>query len=890
MASCPSRDVLTDFLNDKLPITELESLESHLTDCDRCRTEMLGLVGDTPQWPAWKAALQDCDDEPTDHRKRSKEPATSTPPTIPGYEITGLLGEGGMGVVYKARHLRLNRLVALKLVQGGVHGRRAHLERFLTEAQAVATLQHPNIVQIYEAGEHDGLPYVALEYVEGGSLQQRLQDSPISPLETASLVGTLARAVQAAHARGIVHRDLKPANILLATDGKPKIADFGLAKRLDASDVQTRTGEVLGTPSYMAPEQATGTPRDIGFPTDVYALGAILYECLTGRPPFKGSSALETLEQVRTQEPVPPSRLQPKTPRDLETICLKSLEKAPPKRYPSAAELADDLRRFQNGEPIRARPTPPWRRLAKWARRRPALATLAATLLLGLATVSALAFGLAKANLTLKHTNEELLQANEAEQRARKSAEEVANFVWGAFESPDPSRDGRTITIAEVLARAAAQIERDFQSQPALSGQLAIVIGKTYHGLGLPHEAVTLLERGSELLRLHLGENDERTIVATDDLANAYFAAGQFDKAAQAHERALEQFLLLRGENHKNTLAVMNNLAQAYQAAGKLEQARPVLEKTLEKMKSLYGEDHPDTLSTMTNLGFVYEKGRQVSLALQIHQEAFDRVSIRLGPKHPQTLATMNNLAIAHQRLGNLIKAEELFGRLLEAARDTLGDDHPNVLQTMANLASVFYDAKRFNEAIPLSEIVIARSRVKLGERHPSTLRAMAGLADSYKAAGQLEKAIPVYEEVLEGRRAKLGNEHPQTLLLMNRIGELYCQLGEFDKAESILRECLELCQRHRPNDSFTFEAQYLLSRVLVHSKHFDEAERLLLQAHEGLVAPRQKAVLAERKPLEVAEQLVKLYEAWGKPDMAAAWRERLKVKGTSEVPAHGSR
>src|SRR5579884_2856701 len=304
-------------------------------------------------------------------------PGTSTL-RVAGYEVLGELGRGGMGVVYKARDPRLNRLVALKMVLSGGHAGKDELLRFKAEAEAVARLTHPNVVQIYEIGEHDGLPFFALEYVSGGSLAARLDGTPLPAAEAAALVETLARAVHHAHLQGIVHRDLKPANVLLASGGSasggrkppdasqsgglrpplaleiPKITDFGLAKRLDAETARTAEGSILGTPSYMAPEQAGGKSSDIGPATDVYALGAILYECLTGRPPFRAATALDTVLQVVSDEPVPPTRLQSKVPRDLETICLKCLAKEPHRRYADAEQLADELRRFRAGEPILA--------------------------------------------------------------------------------------------------------------------------------------------------------------------------------------------------------------------------------------------------------------------------------------------------------------------------------------------------------------------------------------------------------------------------------------------------------------------------------------------------------------------------------------------------------
>jgi eukaryotic-like serine/threonine-protein kinase len=265
-----------------------------------------------------------------------------------------------MGVVYKARQLGLNRLVALKMIRGGSQARPDHFVRFSIEAEAVARLRHPNIVQIFDIGEVEGLPFVSLELLEGGSLADRLAGTPQPGRPSAELLVTLALAIDLAHQAGIVHRDLKPSNVLFTEDGIPKITDFGLAKRIDSDDHQTESGQIMGSPSYMASEQAQGRSREVGPVADVYALGAILYEMLTGRPPFKCETPMETLRQVIDDEPVPPSRLVPRLPRDLETVCLKCLQKEPAKRYESAQALADDVLRYLGGEPIRARRIPFW--------------------------------------------------------------------------------------------------------------------------------------------------------------------------------------------------------------------------------------------------------------------------------------------------------------------------------------------------------------------------------------------------------------------------------------------------------------------------------------------------------------------------------------------------
>jgi eukaryotic-like serine/threonine-protein kinase len=394
---CLTEDELLAFHLGTLPEHEVEAAADHLEECPRCEAAFRRY--DTVVDPVLNALRKDPPASPP-HSSRAgtevgghvdpKPPTRQEGPSLPGYEILGPIGRGGMGVVYKALQLRLNRPVALKRLQSGGDREAA---RAKVEAEALAHLQHPNVVQIHEVIEHNDTTYLALELVEGGPLSARLKGRPPPPRATAELLETVARAVHYAHSLGIIHRDLKPANILLAAAhhpegasggyGIPKVADFGVAKRLAAESGATQTGDVIGTPSYMAPEQAGAFSARTGPAADVYSLGVILYEMLTGHVPIQGTTALETLALVRTEEPVPPRRLQPRVPRDLETICLKCLAKKPANRYAGAGELADDLRRFLRREPIHARPAGAVERVWRWCRRNPVPAGLLLAVTLG---------------------------------------------------------------------------------------------------------------------------------------------------------------------------------------------------------------------------------------------------------------------------------------------------------------------------------------------------------------------------------------------------------------------------------------------------------------------------------------------------------------------------
>ncbi|HEV3263501.1 MAG TPA: protein kinase, partial [Gemmataceae bacterium] len=479
MTGCPSRKLLERLLQEQLGEAELPSVEEHVETCSHCQDvlDRLARAEDSESGSVSGARREPpADTEDAFLRQLKRTPPSSTAsgelhssdrahpatpagpwPTLPGYEILGELGQGGMGVVYKARQIGLHRLVALKMLRAAAQVTPRDLARLRREAEAVAQLQHPNIVQIYDIGESEGRPYFGLEFVEGGSLAAKIRGD-LQPFDVAArLVETLARAIHFAHQQGIIHRDLKPSNVLLAVsarqsavEGKPgnpfparttphwsqitvpKITDFGLAKWLDGSDAWTQTGEVVGTPSYMAPEQAVprppgsgaGSERPVGPAADIYALGATLYELLTGRPPFKADTMIDTVLQVLHDEPVTPERLRPKLPRDLETICLKCLEKEPHRRYASALALADDLQRFLADEPIQARRQTQLERFVRWARHHPGIAVLGGVLtaVLVLVTVASL---LAAGYFNRLRLNE--AQAAQSERDARREAEEAAD-------------------------------------------------------------------------------------------------------------------------------------------------------------------------------------------------------------------------------------------------------------------------------------------------------------------------------------------------------------------------------------------------------------------------------------------------------------------------------
>jgi serine/threonine protein kinase len=579
-------------------------------------------------------------------------------PAVAGYEVLSVLGRGGMGIVYLAKQRGLNRLVALKMLQPKLVLEPLHAARFRTEVEAIARLQHPNIVQVFEVGEHEDRPYCALEYVAGGTLAQACGNNLPSPQAAAELLATVAEAVHYAHERGVLHRDLKPANILLQRtedkerktedggqrsedreqkDGKtkadpssilcslsfdiPKIADFGLAKWLDDTATNagvTEHGLIIGTPSYMAPEQVVGGSTAIGVTTDVYALGAILYELLTGRPPFKADSALETARQTQFEDPAAPSQLQPGLPCDLETICLQCLQKSPDRRYPSAQILADELKRFCAGEPIHARPTGKFERLSKWARRRPAVAALIAVVIAALTTsaVAGWAFAVREREHARIVTNE-----RDAAERARsekeqylresmESDEQLRHLTDQIFVSVGLSKIPKSL-LTEIANVYRKEIERDTdnpdQSVRRLRAKNTTRLADTLRNLGKSDEAYYRIRQAVENFR-QLVANDPLNDELRLELGICVNKLGQYIRKydlksaerraeAIACQREAVQILsqlppmLERHPQHSALGAALNNLGYALlqeKDPKHLPEIRLLFEKAIECQKTAH--------------------------------------------------------------------------------------------------------------------------------------------------------------------------------------------------------------------------------------------------------------------------------------------------------------
>jgi serine/threonine-protein kinase len=697
-------------------------------------------------------------------------------PVIDGYQILGELGRGGMGVVYRARQIRLNRPCVLKMILAGIHAEAESVARFLAEAEAVARLQHPHIVQIHHIGEADGLPFFELEYVAGGSLDRRIDGTPWPARRAAELVEALARAVAEAHRQGIIHRDLKPGNVLLAVDGTPKITDFGLAKALDKDSGLTRTDSIMGSPGYMAPEQAAGQAKQLGPLADIYSLGAILYELLTGGAPFRGTTALEIIEQVKHAEPVPPSRLVPGLPRDIETIALKCLQKEPVKRYDSATALADDLRRLLRGESILARPVGPIERGWRWCRRNPAVAGLAAALtsMLVLATaaslvaygrMSRLARGEHAARLTAVREMQAAQDARVQEAAQRRSAE--ANFLRARA-----AVDGYLTTVSESQLLKVPGLE-------PLRGELLESALRFYQDF--------LRERGDDpTLRAELAATQAR-------IGRIQTELGAADEARRTLKSAIATYQAEIAKNPED-LALHSALADTWLALGDLtynfggqDQAREMLaawEKAAELREGL-SRIRPDDLDCQRNLAEAYERlglahdqagrdgmpaqvrGAELRLALFLRSPDDPKLNFGLGE-------SMNNIAVALTRSGRHEDALAMYLRGQEYNRFAY-EKLPHMIDYGCDLGTSYMNAVRAYRKLGRSAEAVAEARKavercrRLVRDHPAVtivkrqfVWALEALVESQRDAGRVVEAARTGREL--GQWLDLVVDQPKLL------------------------------------------------------------------------------------------------------------------------------
>jgi eukaryotic-like serine/threonine-protein kinase len=835
------------------------ALQSNTIDGDKSASELYATLAN------WS--------EPTEDARQRR----GSPPAVAGYEILGEIGRGGMGVVYRARQLGLNRDIALKMILAGDHAGPDAMSRFFTEAEAIARLQHPNIVQVHHCGGHDDRPFLVMEYVEGGSLAQTLDGTPRPIRAAVLLVQQLAAGIALAHRKGIVHRDLKPANVLLTLEGAPKIADFGLAKILETDSRLTGTDAILGTAAYMAPEQAGGRNQTVGLAADVYSLGTILYELLTGRAPFKAASALETLELVRLHEAVPPGRLRPELTKDIETICLKCLAKEPERRYQTADDLEEDLRRFLAGESIRARRASIIERGMRWCRRNPALAALTA------AMTFALVAGFV-ASTTQWYRAERHLRA---EERQRKRAE-------------------KNLAL-EAAARAAAQRAntRERAARQHAQAQLTVALDaiKTFH-TGVSEE-VLLKEPRLEQFRNHLlssalklygrlkADMDQDTDpLAPAELADAYArlgslmsSVGSLGDALSAYQKALElrEAMARAAPVDRRIQAelarVIGKTAYVCRELDRWDEAERLYQRSLAMWESLCracpGDPDPlrEAAWSHANLGAIHLFKNQPREALRQHQQA---------------LAIRQNLLLERPDEPSLQSEFASIQFDLALAFSAAGRD--------GDALSAIQRSVEIQGAVLASHPELERARNQLG-------RALVTYGQLLNQAGRPADSLPHYRRALAilDRRAR---ETPSAPFLQREIGlcraliaDALRAIGRNEEAIDELRQALarsEAAARQQPTAiSFGREAANshirlaaLLSRIDRDEEAFEEY-RISMALSESMSASHPEN-MELRGDVEYARFLISdVRRKQGRLVEAVEWCERAVAM---TVEDHGKR
>jgi tetratricopeptide (TPR) repeat protein len=710
---------------------------------------------------------------PGDTRRDNKaEAAESRQRLVAGYALGEEIGRGGMGVVYRAHQLSLGRDVAFKMILTGDFASSTDYNRFQNEAKAAASLQHPNIAQVYEAGEEDGRAYLSMELVEGTNLESLLARAPLLARSAAELIETVARAVHYGHEHGVIHRDLKPSNVLITTDGRPKITDYGLAKRFTSEDLGlTRTGVVLGTPSYMPPEQSLGRAGEVSPAVDVYALGAILYEALTGRPPFVGDSALDTLQQVQEREPVSPRQINARVPRDLETICLKCLEKEPLRRYPNALELALDLRRFLNTEPIRARPTGAVAKAGRWCRRKP----LVATLLLALGVVSIAAFatvvGLWRRAEHLRDAAElSLAQSVQNQRLARKTVED---FVVNVSKDLKLQTEDLRPLRKELLQQAVPFYEdllAGYMSDPELrfeQGEALLRLAKITTEIGSEERAMELVESAIETFEQLVQENAHHVEYA-ERLADSLREAGVlFNRTGRAEEVPIV---------YGRCIEILDQLIDAHPENSELRYTR--------------ARAYNDRAVFFVQRGLMTEAESDWSQSIGLYRQLIEDVPQNMGYRGELTISLIN-MGGLHVSLEQYAKAQECLIESLavqQAIVDMGGTDSNGQVKmatTHGNLSVLYMnqgDLGRFNEHHLLSVEILE----KLVELHPSVANHQYRLVEAHMNGasvwgehGRHADAEQKYQRAID-LAERLVNTHRSNLRYQRILGMVYLNLGKF--------------------------------------------------------------------------------------------------------------
>ncbi len=738
----------------------------------------------------------DRDQKITQHAGRSRP----QPIEIDQFEILEKIGQGGMGIVYRARQKDLDRIVALKVLRNPLLDSDDR-QRLMNEAQAVARLKHSGIVQIYQVGETSDQPYLCFEYVDGSHLGERLARSTMSPEDACKLLRKVASAISFAHEQGIIHRDLKPANILIDADGEPKVADFGLAKLLDCgehktnSDRLTKTGALVGTICYMAPEQFTGLSENVDYRADIYGLGTILYEMLVGRPPLIGDTPDETMYLVRTVDPAAPRKLNPKIPRDVETICLKCLEKEPDRRFQSGAELELELKRFLNGQPLSIRPTSSITIATRWCKRRPAIALLSALSALLMIALSIGGYWMAwnQTQHAQKLQEQRDLARTSADLAAQKAdeADKATQFMVTTLGSAHPNRDGRNVTVAERLADGLREIQDSFSDASTGKAALLSAIGKTYNGLGLHHDARVPLQQAWELYSQLNGKESLEALKAETAYGDLLRKLGRYKQAEQHLVHSRDGLIGILGPNASESIVAANNVAQNLYEQGLREEAFSIFADSYERAKQSLAALNETTINTLLAYSDALTRAGKIQTSRELIEDALPSATEFYGPDHLWVISLNGALASIERADGNYQLAMEIFKEINAILMDKLGEDHLKTITSLNGVAISHADMGNNKEASKMLHEIRDRMARVMGECHPQTLRSILNLARSMETNDLRNEARELLKNAYEQSSLAVGYDHPDTMMMATQYGRSLAENNQFEEAETLLTDAV---------------------------------------------------------------------------------------------------
>ncbi len=814
--------------------------------------------------------------EPASHRPDLiTAPILTESRRVGDYELLEEIGRGGMGVVYRARQISLDRIVAVKMILSGRLASQAEVARFQAEAHAAATLDHPNIVPVFEVGRLDGQQFFSMGFVAGRTLSEQLLDGPLKPREAAAIIRDVASAVDLAHRKGVVHRDLKPANILIDAERRVRVTDFGLASIPNDDSRLTVTGQVLGSPNFMSPEQVSGRKAEIGPVADVYSLGATLYALLTGRPPFQAASTVEVLKQVIEKDPVPLRELDASLPRDLETITLKCLEKDRARRYPTAAAVADDLQRFLDGRPVTAVPPSTLYKLGKFARRNKPLVAAA------VAVAAALASGVTMLSIGLSRARSESRRANDALAQAQKINDFLTELLTRASPIYGGDDRGHDATIREALDTAARRIDRSFAEQPKIEMALRETMGSVYEALGLKADARKHYARSVELSRA-LGVDSEpdglrRQVSLLRMLPSAESAAAAIPQAQFLVEECTRRL----GPDAAVTIESLDALGGAYGLTHRLDDARTVFKQALARTGKNVAQDPQAHLHLSLGYASALRDCGQLRESIDVLESLLPLLNRLPGSggriDYVRFLASIGSI---YYDLHDATSAEKYYRQAIDAALEQGGPNHHNAVLFTHWLARTLYDQKKYDEAERLERDAWSRSVRLIGSENPTTLEMTSTLALILDNGGKPAEAEPFFRDVVQVRRRTLPDDD---LLRIQSVANLAGNLEKQKRPAEAIPLLLEVYKRRKlfPKQG-NMDARLAgdLGLALCEVSRFSEAEPYL---RESVGIRQERRMPMTKTSRRIFESLADICEKSGRTDEAAKFRETASPPPTSQ-------